>query len=59
MNISIEPTISKYNISVANDIIKEFLIYKIKMLTYPNKESITVPLAEFEAEIPKSALEKI
>jgi hypothetical protein len=52
MNISIEPTISKYNISVANDIIKEFLIYKIKMLTYPNKETITVPLAEFETEIP-------
>ncbi|CAK75164.1 unnamed protein product (macronuclear) [Paramecium tetraurelia] len=59
MNISIEPTISKYNISVANDIIKEFLIYKIKMLTYPNRETITVPLAEFETEIPQSALDKI
>lgn len=56
MNIAIEPTISNYNISemlsISNDILREFVIYKIKMLTYPNKEQINVPLADYEKEIP-------
>ncbi|KAM3141917.1 hypothetical protein pb186bvf_006003 [Paramecium bursaria] len=63
MNITIEPTISNYNlstmISISNDIMREFIIYKIKMLTFPNKEQIQVPLADFETEIPSNALQKI
>jgi len=56
MNLNIEPTISNYNLSdkfsLTNDIIREFIIHKIKMLTYPNKERISVPLADYDVEIP-------
>lgn len=63
MNLAIMPSINNYDItntfSFAKDILREFIIYKIRMLTYPNKESIQVPLSDYETEIPKYALDRI
>ncbi|CAD8058189.1 unnamed protein product [Paramecium primaurelia] len=50
INLDIEPTfLQKYNIAKIQqiaDLIREFLIGKVKLMTYPNKLSIKIPLSK-------------
>ncbi|CAD8074449.1 unnamed protein product [Paramecium sonneborni] len=50
INLDIEPTfLQKYNIAKIQqiaDLIREFLIGKVKLMTYPNKLTIKIPLSK-------------
>ncbi|CAD8069904.1 unnamed protein product [Paramecium sonneborni] len=50
INLDIEPTfLQKYNIAKIQqiaDLIREFLIAKVKLMTYPNKLTIKIPLSK-------------
>lgn len=50
MSIEIDPVVGKsqYNLSSlpsVSDIIREFLAFKIRRMTYPNKEKVRIPMA--------------
>lgn len=50
VNLDIEPTfLQKYNIAKIQqiaDLIREFLIGKVKLMTYPNKLTVKIPLSK-------------
>lgn len=51
MSVELDPVVGKsqYNLTSlpsVSDIIREFLAFKIRRMTYPNKEKLRVPMAD-------------
>jgi hypothetical protein len=64
MNIEIEPVVgrSQYNLGSlpsVSDIIREFLAFKIRQMTFPNTEKLQIPMARKQRTVSNEIKKKI